>query len=95
MYISDFEWDPEKEKINIIKHGVDFSEAMQAFDDPNRIEMSDDKHSFDEIRRVCVGKTQKGVLTVRYTLRSGNTRIIGAGYWRKGKVIYEKRNNLY
>jgi uncharacterized DUF497 family protein len=28
-----FEWDPEKEKANIAKHGVSFSEAMTVFGD--------------------------------------------------------------
>ena len=30
-----FEWDPEKELINIKKHGIDFTIASKVFDDPN------------------------------------------------------------
>jgi hypothetical protein len=33
------------------------------------------------------------VMTVRFTWRSGKIRIFGAGYWRKGKAIYEKANS--
>jgi hypothetical protein len=33
------------------------------------------------------------VLTVRFTLRVGNIRVIGAGYWRKQKELYEKENH--
>ncbi|GHU08368.1 hypothetical protein FACS189431_4490 [Alphaproteobacteria bacterium] len=31
----------------------------------------------------------RGIATVRFTIRKGNIRIIGAGYWRKGNRIYE------
>jgi hypothetical protein len=36
----------------------------------------------------------EGVLTVRFTYRGGVIRIFGAGYWRKGKRIYEQENSL-
>ena len=36
-----------------------------------------------------------GILTVRFTRRGEAIRIIGAGYWRKGKAIYEKENPLH
>ena len=35
------------------------------------------------------------VMTVRFAYRSGVVRIIGAGYWRKGKAVYEKENQLH
>jgi hypothetical protein len=31
-------------------------------------------------------------MTVRFTYRAGVIRIFGAGYWRKGKKIYEREN---
>jgi hypothetical protein len=34
-------------------------------------------------------------VTVRFTLREGVIRIYGAGYWRKGKKIYEEANQLH
>jgi uncharacterized protein len=33
-------------------------------------------------------------LTVRFTYREGVVRIIGAGYWRKGRRIYERENHV-
>ena len=33
-----FEWDEEKEKINIVKHGIDFKTASHVFLDQNRLE---------------------------------------------------------
>jgi hypothetical protein len=33
-----------------------------------------------------------GVMTVRFTWRDGRIRIFGAGYWRKGKRLYDREN---
>jgi hypothetical protein len=41
------------------------------------------------------GKVKGGVMTVRFTDREGRIRIIGAGYWRKGKKIYDKENHIH
>ena len=45
-----------------------------------------------EERFYCFGEVDGGVLTVRFTYRASVIRIIGAGYWRKGKAIYEREN---
>lgn len=45
-----FEWNEEKEKINISKHGIDFSTAALVFNDYNRIEKYDEAHSINEDR---------------------------------------------
>jgi uncharacterized DUF497 family protein len=88
-----FEWDKEKERQNIARHGVSFLEAREAFDDPNRIVLADSAHSTDEPRMFCLGRAAHGILTVRYTLRADEAvRIIGAGYWRKGQKRYEAQN---
>jgi hypothetical protein len=54
----------------------------------------DVNHSSEEDRFYCVGKVDEGIITVRFTYRDDVIRIIGAGYWRKGKKIYEKENNI-
>ena len=53
-------------------------------------------HSQHEKRYYCFGLNEKGngILTVRFTYRSGCIRIIGAGYWRKGKKSYEQSNSI-
>ena len=53
MSQTEFEWDPKKEAANIIKHGVSFFNAQQAFLDPHRIIAEDLEHSKDEIRYYC------------------------------------------
>ena len=50
------------------------------------------KHSAVEERFYLMGWAGGGVMTVRFTLREGIIRILGAGYWRKGKAVYEKTN---
>jgi uncharacterized protein len=87
-----FEWDPEKEAENEKKHGVAFSLAQYAFADPSRVIAEDLAHSASEKRYFCFGKVNDGILTVRFTYRDGVIRIYGAGYWRKGKTIYEREN---
>lgn len=90
-----FEWNPGKDRLNQKKHKVSFSLAQYAFLDANRIIAKDLKHSKGEKRYFCIGKVDKEIITVRFTYRSNAIRIIGAGYWRKGKVAYEEKNKIY
>jgi len=85
-----FEWDENKDSENRIKHGVSFYEAQQAFLDSYRFISEDLEHSAVEQRYYCFGKVGSAIMTVRFTYRGHKIRIIGAGYWRKGKKIYEK-----
>ena len=95
MAISTFEWDTKKEEVNKEKHGVSFKQAQLAFADPKRVIAKDLEHSKIESRYYCFGKVNEGIITVRFTHRENKIRIIGAGYWRKGKQIYEKENKIH
>lgn len=91
-----FEWDPRKDLANQEKHGVSFGEAQGAFLDKRRILAEDLKHSSSkEKRHYCYGSHGGGILTVRFTYREGIIRIFGAGYWTKGKRIYEQENQVH
>ncbi len=92
---ADFEWDENKDKTNQEKHGVSFALAQLAFLDHSRLILEDLEHSIDEKRYYCLGRVSGGILTVRFTYRSDTIRIFGAGYWRKGKKIYEKENKIH
>lgn len=92
MKKSRFEWDTNKDNENQEKHGIPFSLAQYAFADPHRVIAEDLAHSETEKRYFCFGKVEDGILTVRFTYRGGVIRIFGAGYWRKGKTIYENQN---
>jgi uncharacterized protein len=85
-----FEWDHRKNDINVAKHGVSFFEAQQAFLDPDRIIAEDIEHSKTEVRYYCFGKVDEAIMTVRFIYKDQIIRIFGAGYWRKGRKIYEK-----
>ena len=87
-----FEWDDAKERINVGKHGVSFGEAQHAFLDLRRVIAEDLGHGGNERRYFCFGRVGDGIMTVRFTWRGGRARIFGAGYWRKGKAIYEQQN---
>lgn len=90
-----FEWDVEKDQANRLKHHVSFTVAQYAFADPQRVIARDLEHSGSEERFYCFGRVEDGVLTVRFTYRDGAIRIFGAGYWRKGKAIYERQNQIH
>ena len=90
-----FEWDERKNRENQEKHEVPFEFAQHAFADPQRVIAQDLGHSQTEKRYYCFGKVEEGILTVRFTYRNQVIRIFGAGYWRKGKAIYEKENQIH
>lgn len=90
-----FEWDESKNKLNQEKHNISFEEAQLAFFDSKRIIARDLGHSNGQERYYCFGKLDGNILTVRFTYRNNKIRIIGAGYWRKGKITYEKENKIY
>ena len=90
-----FEWDEDKDRENQTKHGVSFALAQRAFLDPHRVIAEDVTHSGGEERFYCIGQVGEGVITVRFTYRDSVIRIYGAGYWRKGRKIYEKQNRIY
>lgn len=90
-----FEWDEQKDQENQEKHGVSFALAQHAFFDPHRILVEDSTHNSEEDRYYCIGRVRGGVLTVRFTYRGSGIRIYGAGYWRKGKRIYEIENKVF
>ena len=95
MVNGEFEWDADKDRENREKHGVSFGLAQHAFADPLRVIAQDVTHSQQEVRFFCFGRVGEGILTVRFTYREGIIRIFGAGYWRKGKRIYEQENHIH
>lgn len=72
-----FEWDEEKAKSNLKKHGIPFETAAKVFLDENRIEIYDEVHSIDEDRYITIGLAGE-VLFVVYTERHPQIRLISA-----------------
>ena len=76
-----FTWDPKKEKYNIQKHKVSFTEAVTVFYDPLAKIASDPDHSTEEDRYILIGHSQRShLLFVVHVYRSENdtVRIISA-----------------
>ena len=88
----EFEWDLGKEFINISKHGVNFHQARQAFNDEFRIVTDNPIKDRTEVRYYCYGLVDGRIMAVRFTIQNDRIRIIGAAYWRKGRKIYESRS---
>ena len=84
---ADFEWDTVKDAQNLVKHGVNFATAQRAFADPRRVLADDLAHSGKEKRYYCFGVVDGGVLTVRFTIRSGKSRILGARCNERGFTL--------
>ena len=95
MIVTRFEWDEEKDRLKREKHGVTFRLARLAFADPKRVVAEDRTHSSEEDRFYCIGRVGEGILTVRFAYRENVIRIFGAGYWRKGKRLYEEQNSVH
>ena len=74
-----FEWDNEKARVNLAKHGVSFEEARQVFDDPLAQTVPDSAHALSERRFRTIGLTLDYRLIVVFHAERGDTiRIIGA-----------------
>jgi len=73
----DYEWDPQKSKSNLRRHGVRFADAVGVFQDPYAITMLDDDS--DEDRYVAIGiDALLQIVVVSYTWRDHTIRIISA-----------------
>ena len=95
-----FEWDPDKEKTNVQRHGITFEQAAYVFADPFALNKYDDEHSEEEDRWVLLGKTlNETVLLVVRTFRNSEgeelVRIISARRaTKKEKQTYNERRPI-
>jgi uncharacterized protein len=89
-----FRRDESKNLENVSKHKVSFEIAHYGFADSNRVIAVDLIHSKTEKRYFCFGLVDGLVVTVRFTYQASMIRIFGAGYWRKGKTIYENQSKV-
>lgn len=89
-----FEWDKEKSRSNLRKHGVSFDEAATIFGDLLSVTIDDPEHSVREPRWVTLGHSAKPrLLAVVHTDRGGRIRIITARMaMRHERETYEEDN---
>lgn len=80
----EFEWDDTKAVANLLKHGVDFMEAMTVLSDPLAMTFFDSEHSDEEDRWITLGRSVNGgLLLVIHTFlgteqNSAQVRLISA-----------------
>ncbi len=71
-----FEWDEQKRRSNILKHGIDFRDAWKVFNFPMLVAL-DARQDYGEDRWIGIGMLETRVVVVVFTERSENTiRII-------------------
>lgn len=75
----EFEWDEQKARKNLRKHGISFEEAVTVFSDWESLTIPDPAHSVGEQRYLLLGMSSHGnVLVVSHAERGDNMRIISA-----------------
>lgn len=83
-----FEWDEEKNRANVVKHGISFDEASDIFYGPIVVKGS---HRSNEERWIAIGKSNERIVTVIFTRRNDLIRIISARHPRSDeKRAYRK-----
>lgn len=89
-----FEWDENKGKKNLKKHGVSFEEASIVFGDPLALTIPDPLHSEEEDRFITLGESnRRRLVVVCATDRDGRIRIISARVaTRRERKEYEEGN---
>jgi hypothetical protein len=76
---SGFEWDSEKARANLRKHGIDLADAVTVFEDERGLTMRDLLTAIDEQRYLTMGADVQGrILVVAYTWRGSGIRMFSA-----------------
>jgi uncharacterized DUF497 family protein len=84
-----FEWDENKNLINIERRNIDFFDACKIFDYPI-LKRIDDRKNYGETRYIALGQLDDVVLSLVYTMRNEVTRIISVRRAsRRERQIYE------
>jgi hypothetical protein len=74
----EFDWDENKNKSNQDKHGIDFNDAKDVFNDKNSKVSEDLRKDYGESRWKIIGKIFGSIISVIYTIRDKAVRIISA-----------------
>lgn len=83
-----FEYDPRKSASNQTKHGIDFEQAQQLWDDESYLEIP--AKNLDEPRFLVIGKIAEKHWSAVITYRDKNIRIISVRRSRDEEIeLYE------
>jgi len=87
-----YEWDEEKRQTNIEKHGIDFIRVKEMWNYPV-CEFVSLQTGHNEKRLLAIGRLGEFYITVVYTWRGNNKRIISARKARKNEQKYYQDEN--
>jgi uncharacterized protein len=86
-----FEWDEQKNRANLEKHGLAFDDVQVVFNQPT-ITFEDDRSDYGERRLITLGRLLGRTVVVVHTPRGENSRIISFRKAnRREQEIYQKR----
>ena len=86
-----FEYDPDKSAENKRKHGIDFEEAQELWEDSGLLEIP--ARTTDEPRWLLIGKIDRKYWSAVITRRGDNNRLISVRRSRDEEVaIYESKD---
>ena len=89
----EFEWDEKKNILNVEKHGIDFNDAYEIFNNPTFIKV-DNRKNYQEKRWIGLGKLKNIIVVIAYTKRKNKVRIISIRKAnKKERQIYNERIN--
>ncbi len=89
--IKGFQWDPAKNRANLLKHGIDFEDAKEVFYESIHILQSDRP---EELRWIAIGPLEAQIIAVIFTIRDEQIRIISARRARKHEErAYRNKEN--
>jgi len=86
-----FEFDESKSKANLSKHGIDFFDAQQLWNDPDLLEIP--AKTEDESKFIVIGRIKNKHWSAVITYRQHNIRIISVRKSRTEEVkLYENKD---
>ena len=86
----EFEWDAKKSRAYKSKHGIDFNDAIELWNDQDWVEIQTNFPT--ENRNALIGKIGDKLWTAIFTKRMDNIRIISVRRARKKEAkLYDQR----
>lgn len=89
-----FEWDENKRRLNLQRHGIDFVDVPQIFEG-DTVVIEDARQDYGEVRYITLGLLRTHVIVVVHTDRKDALRIISARKATKyeAKTYFEHLTN--
>ncbi|MCM8854574.1 MAG: BrnT family toxin [Candidatus Thiodiazotropha sp.] len=84
----EYEWDPRKAKSNLLKHGIDFADAVIALEDKNALTIEDKDHHEVRFKTLAMGPYINVLYIIHAEASKHCIRIISARKANKIEIRY-------